>query len=146
MGVRLYPITKDTAKLEKLAGVPEGTMRKLQLWNEMQAAYRSAIGIRETDYDERNFDMWQLMHNTDVEQLDNFLGNGWGKFQLSLIPLDEDGSEEPRICGSAPVGGLALNLLISATSTDSEEDWQSIGLRSAEVLNILVEAEGVYWG
>lgn len=139
MGTRLYPNTKDAAKLEKLAGVPEGTMRALQLWEEMQTVYWNHIGISKYDDDDKGYDMWTIAHNSDVGTLEGFLLNGWGKFDLSLIPLDEDGGEESRICGDAN-GSLAVQLLMSSSAFEYM-DCKDI----LKVFDLVVESEGVHW-
>lgn len=147
MGTRLYPNTKDTATLEKLAGVQSGTMRQLDLWKEMKATYLSANDI--SDDDDIGFDMWCIVHGSEVERLYNFLLNGWGKFDLSLIPLDENGSDNSRVSGEAKVGGLAFQLLMSASRIRSEvvdDPFLSDAELSVKVVEILSMAEGVHWG
>ena len=67
MGVRLYPVTKDKAVLEKLAGVPAGTVRRYESLGEM--------------YSDRDWEVFQYIVNADesLARWANFIGNGWGK-------------------------------------------------------------------
>lgn len=79
MGVRMYPITDDPAKLEKLCRVNTGTADKLRRLSESEEFrargedYRDACQRRERLLDafHEDEDLW-VYHN--------FLSRGWGKF------------------------------------------------------------------
>jgi len=132
MGVRLYPNTKDAAKLEKLAGVPRGTMAQLEILREAEQLYRAAHP--EADEDEVGYSFYCIAKGSDVAQLDSFLSQGWGKFQSADLL-----SEEDVYFGSAPVGKLACQLLLR--SSGAMPHWDQL-----DALDIIVEAEGVHWG
>jgi len=132
MGVRLYPNTKDAAKLEKLAGVPRGTMAQLEILKEAEQLYRAAHP--EVDEGEVGYSFYCIAKGSDVAQLDNFLSEGWSKFQSSDLLSGED-----VYCGAAPVGKLACQLLLR--SSGAMPHWDQL-----DALDIIVEAEGVHWG
>ena len=132
MGVRLYPNTKDAAKLEKLAGVPEGTMAQLEILRESERLYCAAHP--EVDKDEVGYNFFCISKGSDVGTLDDFLLQGWGKFQSTGL-LEE---EEDSCVGSAPVGKLACQLLLN--STGCMPHWDQL-----DALDILVLSEGVHW-
>lgn len=131
MGVRLYPNTKDAAKLEKLAGVPQGTMAQLEILREAEQLYRAAHP--EVDQQEVGYNFYCITKG-DVATLDSFLTQGWGKFQgAGLLP------EEDMYLGNAPVGRLACQLLLN--SSGAMPHWDQL-----DALDIVVLAGGVHWG
>jgi hypothetical protein len=132
MGVRLYPNTTDAAKLEKLAGVPRGTMAQLEILQEAERLYRAAHP--EADEDEVGYSFYCIAKGSDVATLDSFLSEGWGKFQSAgLLP------EEDMYLGNAPVGRLACQLLLN--SSGAMPHWDQL-----DALDIVVLSEGVHWG
>ena len=132
MGVRLYPNTKDASKLEKLAGVPQGTMAQLEILREAEQLYRAAHP--EVDADEVGYSFYCIYKGSAVETLDSFLCQGWGKFQGADLLAEED-----MCVGSAPVGKLACQLLLN--SNGCMPHWDQL-----DALDIVVLSEGVHWG
>lgn len=140
MGIRLYPNTKDATVLERLARVPEGTMRLLQLRKEMEKVYRESQGLGPYDsYDQDGndvgYDIYCLFEGTPVDKLDNFLLNGWGKFCYSFLPAEmrEDW------CGALPPDEIAARLLLSSSGAMPHWDLQ-------DALEIVQRSGGVHWG
>lgn len=132
MGVRLYPNTTDAAKLEKLAGVPEGTMAQLEILREAEQLYCAAHP--EVYGDEVSYNFYCIAKGSHVATLDSFLSQGWGKFQGADLLAEED------LCaGTAPVGKLACQLLLS--SNGCMPHWDQL-----DALDIVVLSEGVHWG
>jgi len=132
MGVRLYPQTKDAATLERLAGVPEGTMRLLNLHEEMVKVYMAA---QSDDGEDVGYDIYCLIKDTPVQKLEEFLLFGWGKFDYSLLPAEM--REEP--CGDLPANELAARILL--TTSGAMPHWD---LQDASVFVHL--SGGVTWG
>ena len=140
MGIRLYPNTKDATVLERLAGVPEGTMRLLQLREEMEKSYRTSKGLGKYDeYDQEGnevgYDLYCLFQGTPVEQLDNFLISGWGTFDYRSLPAEM----QEECFGELPVGVLAARLLLSSSGAMPHWDLQ-------DALEIVEKSGGVNWG
>jgi hypothetical protein len=131
MGVRLYPNTKDAAKLEKLAGVARGTMAQLEILQEAERLYRAAHP--EADEHEVGYSFYCIAQRSDVAKLDNFLSEGWGKFQSAGLLEGEN-----VYSGNAPVGRLACQLLLS--SNRAMPHWDQL-----DALDIVVLSEGVHW-
>jgi hypothetical protein len=143
MGVRLYPQTKDAATLEKLAGVPAGTMHLLDLWKEMQKVYCEAKGVTpfsssledQAHGRDIGIDFFSISHGSDVDWLETFLLNGWGKFSYKIPGQEECGELGP--CREAV-------LMLKSSSAAS---FYGIDTDNAlDVLDVIVEAGGVYWG
>lgn len=121
MGVRMYPITDDPAKLEKLCRVNTGTADKLRRLSESEEFrargedYRDACQRRERLLDafHEDEDLW-VYHN--------FLSRGWGKFfdeswmaleewhRARGLAIDSDAGEcrDPDAC-AATLAPLFLN-------------------------------------
>ena len=131
MGVRLYPNTTDAAKLEKLAGVPCGTMALLEILREAEQLYRAAHP--EVDEYEVGY-CFDCIAKGHVGTLSSFLSEGWGKFRSADLL-----SEEDMYSGSAPVGKLACHLLLN--SDGCMPHWDQL-----DALDIIVLSEGVRWG
>lgn len=79
MGCRLYPMTKNVANLETLAGVPEGTHARLDA---VKAKYNTndpalTFFARQDLYEKQWHEVNACPH---MGQLDHFLTFGWGKF------------------------------------------------------------------
>jgi hypothetical protein len=137
MGIRLYPNTQDATVLERLAGVPSGTMRLLHLHREMVKVY---MEFKALTYDDNGndveYDIYCLFKGTPVDKLDNFLLNGWGKFDYSLLPAEMQEEEE---WGQLPSGEQAAQLLLSADEAMPHWDLQ-------DALQVVAECGGVNWG
>ncbi len=82
MATRLYPLTKNPASLETLAGVPAGTMEKL---NAIRAKHTNADGA--LNYDGFYDDVYTLGITPDVHlgRLDSFLNYGWGRVSFGFL-------------------------------------------------------------
>jgi len=88
MGVRLYPNTTNAAKLEKLAGVPEGTHKRMEDMAKRHAEERAAA-TNWNEYED-GYRQWKERDNDGpIGDLDAFLTFGWGKFR----PIDGIGED-----------------------------------------------------
>jgi hypothetical protein len=78
MGMRLYPNTQRVESVEKLAGVPAGTMERLDALRKQYGVDDESLGFfeRENAYG-RFFDAKERDANVNV--LDHFVLFGWGK-------------------------------------------------------------------
>jgi hypothetical protein len=124
MGVRLYPATKDEAKLEKLAGVPAGTAAKLR---DLEAKYPIT---KEMDFFQvqavynGKYGELYAPGNGDLNHYHSFLLFGFGRFAGGK---DCDGGSE--------VGG---------STTDTAKVEALLRLHGVQVT--MAEVEGLYWG
>lgn len=89
MGIRLYPNTQKSESLEKLAGVPEGTMTRLEALRSQFRADDPTLGFfeREAEY-ERFYNA--KADEPDLDNLDSFILFGWGRVR-SPEHQDENG-------------------------------------------------------
>jgi len=72
MATRLYPLTKNKASIEKMAGVPEGTHAKLE---EIESRYSEMRGD----------EFHHAIHaDSNVGALYNFILFGWGRVQWPI--------------------------------------------------------------
>lgn len=72
MATRLYPLTKNKASIEKMAGVPEGTHAKL---DEIESRYSEMRGD----------EFHHTIHaDSNVGALYNFILFGWGRVQWPI--------------------------------------------------------------
>lgn len=81
MGIRLYPLTKDRAKLERLARVPVGTYDRLDALKAKHDLEAKDIGYIECAL--RSDALYEELydgHHDDERKLNSFLVSGWGKF------------------------------------------------------------------
>ena len=98
MGTRLYINTNDIDVQEQLAGVPHGTNERL---TELKLKFGQGQGYE---------CHCAVAANKELADLDNFILNGWGKFNLGLLP------KERQICGSENDSRLAVELWMTATN------------------------------
>jgi hypothetical protein len=89
MATRLYPVTEKPEVLEALADVPRGTYWALQVVSVMNAdrwplpkMVRDSLYRLLDDLAMRHFEF--LHHFPNLEQLDNFIQNGWGRARSSV--------------------------------------------------------------
>lgn len=118
MGVRLYPLTQDVSKLEKLAGVPAGTHRDLEV-------LKQACDGNE----ERYYDLLFAKENAALNRLSSFILFGWGKVRVYRSD-----------CGS--VKGLGNIALIREMLDEQEQHW-NWQYSNEQLLDLL--GEGVSW-
>lgn len=88
-----------------------------------------------------SFGLMELPENHNICKLDSFLGNGWGKFNLSL--LDPARIEGDQISGHTEDVNLTIELYVSSTGF-RYQDGQIID----EVIKLLFEDpdnKGVVW-
>jgi hypothetical protein len=84
MGVRIYPNTKDSNILEKLAGVSQGTMERLNQTRKAQEQFIADLRAKGDDgfgYGGKFYD--EIHNDPDMGALDSFLTFGWGKLTNS---------------------------------------------------------------
>jgi hypothetical protein len=79
MGVRLYPITRNVANLEKLCGVPEGTHARLEALKVKHGT--ETPGLTFWEREGRYEALWNEVNaDPHTATLDHFITFGWGKF------------------------------------------------------------------
>lgn len=121
MGTRLYPKTKNSSVLEKLAGVSAGTSTLL---SELEAKRDS---METMEY----FDL--LEKHPDANILDGFLTFGWGKLNSGQWAVAKE-LFGPDDCWN---GSL----------TNTAEVERMLAAKHCELNGVAVEElEGVYWG
>lgn len=142
MGTRLYPQTKDPSKLEQLAGVLPGTSRLVPFKKELEKSFlkmREGATFTDEDGDERpvraEYEFHSLFRNSDVDRYETFLLFGWGKFDLDLVPDDQDQ------CGGETTDRdrMLAMLLSSAWNSDPREPEEP------GIVQIMQLSEGFYW-
>jgi hypothetical protein len=82
MATRLYPQPYSTRSLEILAGVPEGTHKRLRALEEKHPNRRTS------DAASRRWNK-ALEHDADLSRLDTFLSDGWGGINAEVLVLVE---------------------------------------------------------
>lgn len=142
MGTRLYPQTKDPSKLEKLAGVLPGTSRLVPFKKELE---KSFLKMREgATFTDQNGDEWpvdaeyefhSLFRNSDVDRYETFLLFGWGKFDLDLVPTDQD-----QCGGETTDRDRMLDMLLSSAWNSRPREPEEPG-----VVQVIELSEGFYW-
>ena len=79
MGVRIYPNTINRVNLEKLAGVPAGTMDRLEAFQARHEAEKA--GLPHAERYELEYRQWQEINaDPSLGDMEAFLIYGWGKF------------------------------------------------------------------
>ena len=142
MGTRLYPCTTDQAKLERLARVSWGTARLLPFKEELRKSFlKMREGASFTDEDgyegpvDVEYEFHSMFYKSDLESYEDFKLFGWGKFDLDLVPEDQD-----RYGGSTTDKELMRNMLLSShwDEMPCEPDDPSL----TEVIEL---SEGFHW-
>ena len=173
MGTRLYPRTENPAVLEKLAGVPTGTMRRLRsakaqlITTRKGVRYYLVAGKSQLVAVRNHSDMeevWEadfqaVYADDNLSALDNLLSDGWGKFSseashflVSIGHKDEGGD------GMSYVGDLDnpehIGTLLSLTRIrkghinlrkDAIVIHPSTNFFAAPTVVPITELQGVYW-
>ena len=107
MGTRLYPMTESHDVLEDVAGVPRGTMERLEplrkKFSEATGRYLAALGTsKAAAAKEVTGEIYNEIHDDrDLGRLDHLLTFGWGKFRMPEgVTYDGDlssgGTTDPR--------------------------------------------------
>ena len=107
------PLDQDPQVLERLAGVAPGTYETLQI---MRAAEKALLQ-GETDLEriqDIGYAFYQVTQDHDVGTLDDFILFGWGRFDLSLLPAEE------QPAGATTDPETAAWLLASATNAPQD--------------------------
>ena len=91
MGTYVFPLTKDTAVLEQLAGVPQGTAARLRAI-ESQHPYH----LTDDDQGQAMFDV--IVADNDLEALRSFELSGWGRISPEFYHAV--GGEDGGYCGN----------------------------------------------
>lgn len=142
MGTRLYPKTTDPRKLEQLACVLPGTSRLVPFKKELEKSFlkmREGATFTDEDGDEwpvdAEYEFHSLFRNSDVHRYENFLLFGWGKFDLDLVPDDQD-----QCGGETTDRDLMLDMLLSSSWNSEPREPEEPG-----VVQIMQLSEGFYW-
>jgi hypothetical protein len=113
MGTRLYPMTKDTALLEKLAEVPPGTAAALERFEAVTAALTDEQLLALTGLDVntrgngRHCAIYKLREAVEeIANYDSFITFGWGKFQGHQLVAPAN-----RVCNGTTDLALVKQLL-----------------------------------
>ena len=151
MGVRLYPNTTDTVKLERLAQVPPGTKASLdRLEKKRQKA------VVETNFEEGSRAFYATLQDGEHEDentLHNFLIFGWGKFRNVLVEGAKELWSEQFDPDVGRVDGLVFaGLLLQANDISApcptEKNYMPYGFHTPVHIGgkALAEyCEGVHW-
>lgn len=142
MGTRLYPKTTDPRKLEQLACVLPGTSDLVPFKKELEKSFlKMREGATCTDQDgnewpvDAEYEFHSLFRNSDVHRYENFLLFGWGKFDLDLVPDDQD-----ECGGETTDRDLMLDMLLSSSWNLDPREPEEPG-----VVQIMQLSEGFYW-
>ena len=142
MGTRLYPQTTDPSKLERLACVSSGTAKLVPFKEELEKYFlKMREGATSTDEDgiewpvDTEYEFFKLFSGSNVDTYEGFKLFGWGKFDLDLVPNDQD-----RYGGETTDKDLMLDMLLSS-------GWDSIPWEpgSPDVTQVIQLSEGFYW-
>jgi hypothetical protein len=148
MGVRLYPNTTDTVKLERLAQVPPGTKASLdRLEKKRQKA------VVETNFEEGSRAFYDTLQDGEHEHentLHNFLIFGWGKFRNLLLDdyntrVQEFDPNVGRV--DYPFAGLLLKAN-NIFGPHPDGDWEIRGFDNPSSITgrkLAEYCEGVHW-
>jgi hypothetical protein len=136
MGTRLYPNTTNPSKLERLARVSPGTAKLVPFKKELEKYFlKMREGATFTGEDGREwpvdpeYEFFKLFSGSDVDTYEGFLLFGWGKFDLDLVPNDQD-----RYGGETTDTNLMFDMLLSSS-------WWG-DFDAAEVIKL---SEGFHW-
>tara|TARA_B100001778_G_C18534201_1_gene605137 strand:- start:803 stop:1231 length:429 start_codon:yes stop_codon:yes gene_type:complete len=141
MGTRLYPLTKDTRKVEQLIEVLPGTTKFLEVKDNLYKVFEEQNKGRTEDHNGMEYPVdlryeWHcLFHNSDVERLDEFQTFGWGKFNLNYL------DEGDRICGETHDPDMMANLLISSNWCEMRQFY----IKPLPIEEIIKLSEGFFW-
>ena len=142
MGTRLYPLTTDPRKLEQLACVMPGTSRLVPFKKELEKSFlemREGATFTDEDGNEwpvnAEYEFHSLFRNSDVHRYENFLLFGWGKFDLDLVPDDQD-----QCGGETTDRDLMLDMLLSSAWDSRSHEPEQPG-----VVQVMQLSEGFYW-
>ena len=129
MGINVYPITKNPAQLERLAGVPGGTINALREFEKRNPA----IVNPEADSDDR-YEAYCLL-NKYQKQMRTLELHGLGKIDFGDLATILDTDHEPDVFSG---------------STDEPETiaqiLEALRGRGYSVPDVDLLAEGVCWG
>ena len=136
MGTRLYPKTTNPSKLERLAQVRTGTAKLVPFKEELEKYFlKMREGATYTEEDgiewpvDTEYEFFSLFSGSDVDTYEGFLLFGWGKFDLDLVPSDQD-----RYGGETTDTDLMFDMLLSSS-------WRCL-FDAAEVIKL---SEGFHW-
>jgi len=102
MGIYVHPVTKDTAVLEQLAGVPQGTSARLRAV-ELQHPYH----LTDDDQGQALFDATEA--DDDLSNISYFEMFGWGRISTEFFAAV--GGEDGGYCGSEVAPAVVARLL-----------------------------------
>lgn len=121
-------------KLEKFAGVHQGTDRLLKMYQEAERLYIKAHESESLQHD-FGYD-FHCMMSSDLDQYENFLLFGFGKFDLNGISSKY--CEGDKVSGTTTHAATSLHLLQTSS-------WFKFNESDHQLQTILNEAEGFYW-
>lgn len=133
MGTRLYPISKDNAVIEKLVGVPAGSMELFKKFQEelLEKFPDTKDPIMDQDQ-EPSYLRWSAINDHPVfGVLDHFETYGWGKFNLWILKFFELDT-----CAGQTTDAKVITELLSSTGVSPDSDQ----------VKLLVDTGGVCWG
>ena len=112
MGTRLYPLTSDPARLERLARVDKGTAMQVALKEDFYKVFKEQHKDSDTLVD-LYYDWHCLFRGSQVDRYETFNLFGWGKFDLDLVP-----SKQERSNGSTTDPKVMRRMLMSTRYFD----------------------------
>ena len=136
MGTRLYPMTNDERKLERLANVAPGTAKLARMKDSLFELFKQQQEDQNSNDQDIEYDWHCLFSGSDVDRYQSFLLFGWGKFDLDYVPKDQE-----RYCGSTTDLDAMLGML---TSSGWDQLPYEPGQPSLE--QVLQISEGFHWG
>lgn len=136
MGTQLYPNTHDPRVLERLAGVPEGTHKKLaairekyaELARGAQANCTTVEEFAEVEYELGSQEFDEIGADPNTDAYDSVVTFGWGRIpNLRLIDRDYD--------------------LVVGNETQPDKVEAILKLQRVDLRDVtLAEIGGVHWG
>lgn len=136
MGVRIYPNTTDSSILEVLAGVPQGTMARLNQTREKHQQILADARERGEDTMEVDYQNWkEINDDPHMAPLDDLRVFGWGKFTheaFQVLKSNPDKWEGEDYDGSSKDTAFIEQLL----------EAQGVFLGGLQVEKL----EGISWG
>lgn len=132
MGVRLYPILKEGVTLEQFLNLPEGT----------QARFEAHEAKRPSGSDFMAYDEWHKGMDDDMEAINCFELNGWGKF----YPCDWQKDGEFVSCSGKELDKAKWeNLLLTNGERFGIEREERVKIVKGQP-NFTDMLDGVHWG
>ena len=135
MGTRLYPVSKDNAVIEKLVGVPAGSVEGFKKFQEELLKKFPDTNEPVIDQNlEPGYLRWEAINDHPVYGiLDHFDTYGWGKFDMWILKF-----HSLDTCAGQTTDAKVITELLSSTYDGNSPDSNQVKL--------LVDTGGVCWG